>query len=203
MTYEGIMSELKKKQFRPVYFLTGEEPYYIDVISDYIAENALSQQDKAFNQVIMYGKDSNIYTVLDAAKRFPMMSQHQVVIVKEAQNLKEIDKLLFYIEKPLQSTILVICYKDKLDKRLKLSKILDKSKDVALLESNKLKDYQISTWIDGYLKERGYSIAPAASDLLKEYLGSELSKLVNEMNKMLITLPVNEKKITPNILKQI
>jgi len=196
MTYENIINELKKKLFRPVYFLMGEEPYYIDTISDYIAENALSEQDKAFNQVIMYGKDSSIYAVLDAAKRFPMMSQHQVVIVKEAQNLKEIDKLQFYMEKPLQSTILVICYKDKLDKRLKLYKILDQSKDAALLDAKKLRDYQIPAWIDGYLKERGYSIAPAAADLLKEYLGDELSKVVNELNKMLITLPTNEKKIT-------
>jgi len=196
MTYESLLSELKKKQFRPIYFLMGEEPYYIDAISDYITENALTEQEKTFDQMIMYGKDSNIYSVLDAVKRFPMMSKHQVVIVKEAQNLKEIDKLQFYVEKPLQSTILVICYKDKLDKRLKLNKILEKSKDVALLESKKLYDNQISTWIDTYLKERGYTIAPAASELLKEYLGSDLSKLVNELNKMLIILPDNEKKIT-------
>ena len=196
MTFDQIMSELKKRQFRPIYFLMGEEPYYIDVISDYIAENALAEQDKAFNQVVMYGKDTQVGRVFDAASRFPMMSQYQVVILKEAQNLKEIDKLQYYMEKPLKSTILVICYKDKPDKRLKLFKILDKSKDAAVLESKKLYDNQISTWITGYLIERGYGIAPAAAELLKDYLGAELSKVVNELNKLIITLPVNEKKIT-------
>ena len=196
MTFEQIMSELKKRHFRPIYFLMGEEPYYIDVISDYIADNSLAEQDRAFNQVVMYGKDTSVYTVLDAAKRFPMMSQHQVVILKEAQNLKEMDKLQFYMEKPLKSTIFVVCYKDKPDKRLKLFKNLDKLKEVTVFESKKLYDNQIPAWINGYLTERGYSIAPAAAELLKDYLGAELSKVVNELNKLIITLPVNEKKIT-------
>jgi len=196
MTFESILNELKKNLFRPVYFLKGEEPYYIDIISDYIQENVISEENKAFNQVVMYGKDTNVNTVIEAAQRFPMMSQHQVVMVKEAQTLKEIDKLQFYIEKPNKSTLLVICYKNKLDKRLKLSKILEKSKNTAFFDSKSLKDYQIPAWIDNYLKERGYTIVPAASELLKEYLGTELSKLVNELDKILITLPVDQKKIT-------
>ncbi|MDR1171507.1 MAG: DNA polymerase III subunit delta [Bacteroidales bacterium] len=197
MTFEQIMTELKRKQYRPVYFLMGEEPYFIDVIADYIAENALPEQEKAFNQAVMYGKDATVYAVLDAAKRFPMMSQHQVVIVKEAQNLKDIDKLQFYVEKPLQSTILVISHKYKLlDKRLKLYKILDKSKDAAVFESKKLRDYQLPDWITAYLTERGYAIVPAAANLLTEYLGAELGKVTNELNKLMITLPVNEKKVT-------
>ena len=197
MSFEQIMTELKKRQYRPVYFLMGEEPYFIDVIADYIAENALAEQEKAFNQVVLYGKDANVYTVLDAAKRFPMMSQHQVVIVKEAQNLKEIDKLQFYVEKPLQSTILVICHKYKtIDKRLKLYKSLDKSKDAAIFESKKLYDNQVPAWITNFLTERGYAIAPAAASLLTEYLGAELGKVVNELNKLMITLPENDKKIT-------
>jgi DNA polymerase-3 subunit delta len=197
MTFEQIMTELKKKQYRPVYFLMGEEPYFIDAVADYIAENVLPEQDKAFNQAVMYGKDTNVYTVLDAAKRFPMMSQYQVVIVKEAQNLKDIDKLQFYMEKPLQSTILVISHKYKpLDKRLKLYKILDKSKEAVVFESKKLRDYQVPDWITAYLAERGYTIVPAAANLLTEYLGAELGKVANELNKLMITLPVNEKKIT-------
>ena len=196
MTYDKIITELKKGQYRPIYFLMGEEPYFIDVITDYIAENALSEDEKAFNQVVMYGKDSSVYSVLDAAKRFPMMSQRQVVILKEAQNLKELDKLQFYLEKPLNSTILVICHKDKLDKRLKIYKTLDKLKDVAVFNSEKLKDYKVPAWITEYLSTRGYSIVPAAADLLTEYLGSGLSKVVNELDKLIITLPVNEKKIT-------
>jgi len=196
MSFEQIMTELKRKQYRPVYFLMGEEPYFVDVIVDYIAENVLPEQDKAFNQVVMYGKDTSVEKVLSAAQRFPMMSQHQVVIVKEAQNLKDIDMLQFYMGKPLQSTILVVSYKDKLNKSSKLYKILDKSKDTTIFESKKLYDYQLPAWITGYLTERGYDIVPAAAALLTEYLGSELSKVANELNKLMITLPVNEKKIT-------
>jgi len=202
MSFEQIMTELKKRQYRPVYFLMGEETYFIDVIADYITENALQEQEKAFNQVVMYGRDTSVYTVLDAAQRFPMMSQRQVVMVKEAQNLKDIDKLQFYMEKPLQSTILVVSYKDKLDKRSKLYKILDKSKDIAILESKKLYDNQVPAWITGYLTERGYNIAPAAAELLKDYLGADLSKVANELNKLMITLPVNEKKITPEHIEK-
>ena len=197
MNFEQIMTELKKQQYRPVYFLMGDEPYFIDVIADYIAENVLPEQEKTFNQVILYGKDTNVYTVLDAAKRFPMMSQHQVVIVREAQNLKDIDKLQFYVEKPLQSTVLVICHKYKpVDKRLKLYKILDKSKDAAVFESKRLYDNQVPAWITTFLTERGYAIVPAAASLLTEYLGAELGKVVNELNKLIITLPANDKKIT-------
>jgi len=150
MTFEQIMTELKKKHYRPIYFLMGEEPYFLDLICDYIAENALSEEEKAFNQVIMYGKDTNVYAVVDAVKRFPMMSQHQVVIVKEAQKLKEIDKMQAYAEKPLKSTILVICHKyGTLDKRLKLYKTLDNSKEAAVLESKKMYDNHIPSWITG------------------------------------------------------
>ncbi len=195
MTFNQIMTELKKKTYHPLYFLMGEEPYFIDVITDYIAENALSEQEKAFNQAVMYGKDTTVYSVLDAAKRFPMMAQHQVVIVKEAQNLKDIDKLQFYAEKPLQSTILVLNYKYKnLDKRSKLYKALEKS--AIVLDSKKLYDNQVPEWINGYLTERGYTIAPAAAAMLTEYLGADLSKVVNELDKLMIVLPVNEKKIT-------
>jgi len=197
MSFEQIMAELKKKQYRPIYFLMGEEPYFLDLITDYISENALSEDDKAFNQVIMYGKDTNIYAVVNAARRFPMMSQYQVVIVKEAQKLKDIDLMVHYAEKPLKTTILVICYKyGTLDKRLKLYKTLDKSKEAAVLESKKLYDNQIPTWITGYLTERNFSIAPAATALLTDYLGADLSKVVNELNKLMISLPANEKKIT-------
>ena len=202
MTYEQIISELKKKQYRPIYFLMGEETYFIDAISDYIAEYALTEDEKAFNQVILYGKDTNADTILVAVKRFPMMAQHQVVILKEAQNLKDIDKLQFYAENPLKSTIFVVCYKYKtLDKRLKLHKNLDKSKDAAMMETKKMYDYQIPAWITGYLTERGFSIVPVAAELLKDYLGSDLGKVVNELNKLMIILPPNEKKITLELIE--
>jgi DNA polymerase-3 subunit delta len=197
MTFEQIFSELKNRQYRPIYLLMGEEPYFIDVVSDYIAENVLTEDETAFNQTILYGKDTNVYAVLDAAKRFPMMAERQVVIVKEAQNLKDMDKMQFYFEKPLKSTVLVICYKYKtLDKRLKLYKAIEKSKDAAILDSKKLYDNQIPAWINSYLTERGYTIVPAAAALLTEYLGADLSKVVNELQKLMITIPANEKKIT-------
>jgi DNA polymerase-3 subunit delta len=138
-----------------------------------------------------------VYAVLDAAKRFPMMAERQVVIVKEAKNLKDIGKLQYYFEKPLKSTILVVCYKyETLDKRLKLYKTLDQSKEAAVLDAKRLYDNQVPSWIDGYLSERGYSVVPAAAALLTEYLGSDLSKVTNELKKLMITLPANEKKIT-------
>ena len=202
MTFETMMTELKKRQYRSVYFLMGDEPYFIDAVSDYIAENVLTEEERAFNQLVVYGKDTNVFTVVDAAKRFPMMTQHQVVIVKEAQNLKDIDKLQFYVEKPLQSTILVICHKYKsLTKTTKLYKALDKSKDAAVLESKKLYDYQVPAWITGYLTERGYTIVPAAATLLTEYLGSDLSKVANELSKLII-LPIPDKKITLEIIEK-
>ena len=196
MTFEQIMTGLKSRKYFPVYFLTGEEPYFIDAISDYISENVLSETEKTFNQIIMYGKDSSVYSVLDAAKRFPMVSSFQVVILKEAQNLKEIDKLQFYLEKPLKSTILVICYKDKGDKRLKLFKNIDKIKDIAFFESKKLYDNQVQTWITNFLTDHGFTIVPVATSLLTEYIGTELNKIVNELNKLMISLQPNEKKIT-------
>ena len=180
----------------------GEEPYFIDVISDYISDNVLSETEKDFNQIVMYGKDTTVYALLDAVKRFPMMSSLQVVILKEAQQLKEFDKIQFYLEKPLKTTIFVVCYKDKPDKRLKIFKSIDKNKDIVLLETKKLYENQIPAWINGYLIEKGYSIAPAATVLLTEYLGSELNKLANELNKLMISLPVNEKKITQELIEK-
>ena len=216
LTFDKILGELKKNQYRSIYLLMGEEPYFIDVIADYIADNVLPETEKTFNQIVLYGKDANVFQVLDAAKRFPMMSQHQVVILKEAQSmkgsrkeekeLKDINKLSDYVEKPLKSTILVICFKenskDKFDKRTKLYKALEKSKDAVVFESSKVRDYQLPAWINAYLSERGYSIVPAAAAMLTEYLGTELSKVVNELNKLMITIPVAEKKITLEHIEQ-
>jgi DNA polymerase-3 subunit delta len=203
MTFDQIMTELKNKQYRPIYLLMGEEPYFIDVITDYIAEHVLREDEKAFNQSIIYGKESNVYAVLDAAKRYPMMSQYQVVIVKEAQQLKDFDKLQFYAEKPLGSTILVLNYKYKsLDKRLKLYKQLD-SKNNAVFDSKKLYEEKVPAWISEYLSGRGYTIAPAASKLLTEYLGADLGKVVNELNKLIIVLSEKkERQITPDHIEK-
>jgi DNA polymerase-3 subunit delta len=200
-TYEEIICDLKKRIFKPVYFLAGEEPYFIDLISDYIEQKILSEADKAFNQIIVYGDDTNIAAIIDTARRFPMMSSHQVLIVKEAQSLKKIDDLAIYLEKPLQSTILVFCYKYKsLDKRTKLFKMLESN--AIYFESPRLRDYQIPAWIERYLMTRGVRAEPSASAMLTEYLGTDLHKIANELEKLLITLPSDKPFITNALIEK-
>jgi len=195
LTFDKIMSELKNKIYRPIYFLSGEEPYYIDIIADYIADNVLTEAEKSFNQLTMYGKDSSIEDVDNAARRFPMMASHQVIIVKEAQDLKKIENIVYYAQKPLQSTILVFCYKyKKLAKNKKAYKAIDKNG--AVFESKKLYDNKVPEWINGYLKQKKYSIDPVGSRLLTDFLGNDLSKIANELEKLIISLPENT-KITP------
>lgn len=201
VTYEEIISDLKKRIFKPVYFLAGDEPYYIDLITDYIGNKVLSDAEKAFNQVIIYGEDTSVHSIIDAARRFPMMASHQVVIIKEAQSLKKIDDLLFYVEKPLLSTILVFNYKYKtLDKRTKLHKLLDTQ--CVYFESMRLRDYQVPPWIERYLMTKGIKINPEASSMLTEFLGTDLHKIVNELDKLLITLPANKPVITSALIEK-
>ncbi len=196
MTYEQIIKDLKNKVYYPVYFLQGDEPYYIDKISDYIEEHVLNESEKEFNQTMLYGKDLDILTLLSHAKRYPMMSNYQVVLVKEAQDLKNIiskeekdqkNPLLEYIQHPLASTILVFCYKYKsLDKRTKLAKAVEKS--CVLFESKKLYDNKIPDWINEYVLSKGFRINPKGSILLSEYLGVDLTKITNEIDKLLLNL---------------
>jgi DNA polymerase-3 subunit delta len=199
--FEEIMSDLKKRIFKPVYFLAGDESYYIDQITDFIGEKVLSDSEKAFNQVIIYGDDTTISSIIDTARRFPMMGSHQVVIVKEAQSLKKLEDLLFYVEKPLLSTILVFNYKYKvIDKRTKLYKTLDTQG--AYFESMRLRDYQIPPWIERYLMLKGIKIDPDASAMLTEFLGTDLHKIVNELDKLLITLPAGKPVITISLIEK-
>ena len=188
MTFEQILSDLKNKVYHPVYFLMGEEPYFIDVVTDYIAENILDESEKGFNQTILYGRDTDALTIISQAKRFPMMANHQVVIIKEAQSIRNIEDLLPYIKNPLKSTLLVICYKYKtLDKRKKFTK--EVGENAILFESKKLYENQIQSWINIYLKEKGYQINPKASLLLTEFLGTDLSKIANELEKLMLNIP--------------
>jgi DNA polymerase-3 subunit delta len=202
-SYEQIIADLKKKEYHPVYFLTGEEPWFIDRITDYIARNVLTDEEKTFNQTILYGKDTDIPTIINAAKRFPMMASHQVVIVKEAQELDSIDDLIYYLEKPLHSTLLVINYKySKLDGRKAVTKAL--MKHAVFFESKKLYDDKIPDWIGSYLKKKGLGMEPGVGILLCEHIGSDLSKIVNELDKLIITLPQDEKVISiPHIEKYV
>ncbi|MDP4207752.1 MAG: DNA polymerase III subunit delta [Bacteroidota bacterium] len=202
MEFDQILTELKSKKYRPVYFLMGEEPFFIDEITNYIANNVLTETEKVFNQVMLYGKDVDAIAVIDASRRFPMMASHQVVIVKEAQNIRNIEELIHYTQKPLNSTILVISYKYKsLDKRKKLYGTIEKNGG-AVLHSDKLYDDKIPSWITKYLTQKGYSIAPEAGALLTEYLGNDLGKVVNELTKLLLTIPSNVKRITVDMIEK-
>ncbi len=197
MTFEQIIQQLKAKVYSPVYFLMGEEAYYIDEITNYIADKVLTEEEKAFNQTIIYGKDTTATDIIMAARRYPMMAQHQVIIVKEAQNMKDIEELTLYVEKPLVSTILVVNYKYKfLDKRKRLAKVVTKSGGI-LFESKKLYDNQVGSWLNSYLKTKGMTIDPTASRILIEYLGNDLSKIAHEIEKLRIAIGINAKTISP------
>lgn len=204
MTFEQIITDLNNKIYKPVYFLMGDEPFFIDKITNYIHENVLTEAEKAFNLSVVYGKDSDIGDVINNARRFPMMANYQVLILKEAQEIKNIDNLVYYVNNPLKSTILVVNYKYKtIDKRKKLYKALDKNKDAVILESNKIYDSQIPKWIESFIKQKGYSIEPKSTMLLAEYLGNDLSKIVNELEKLTIVLPANTKINAEHIEKNI
>lgn len=212
LTAEDILQKLKKREFAPVYFLQGEEAYYIDIISDYIEQNALQDSEKGFNQVVLYGKDTDIGTVLLQAKRYPMMSERQVVIVKEAQNLANLEadpdkdpaarQLEAYLLHPLPSTILVFCHKHKsLDGRKRLGKLM--AKQAVLLTTKKLYDNQVPAWINQFLKGKKLQATPAAVIMLAEFIGSDLSRLANEMEKLAINLKpgetIDERLVRENI----
>jgi DNA polymerase-3 subunit delta len=199
----AIVSDIKKGNIMPIYFLMGEEPYYIDKISDFIEENILDEAEKGFNQQVMYGRDTTIEDIVSSAKRYPMMAERQVLIVKEAQDLsRNIEKLVAYAEHPQSSTVLVLNYKyKKLDKRKKLYKAISKSG--LIFDSKKLYENQVSDWIRRVLSGRKYKIEPKASQMLVEFLGSDLSKISNELDKLVLILPedtiINDKHIEENI----
>ena len=200
-TYEEIARDLKNRIYKPVYYLMGEESYYIDRISEYIAQTVLNENEKEFNQTILYGADTDIATIINAAKRYPMMSKYQVVIVKEAQGVKNIDELSYYLQKPLESTILVLCHKHGvLDRRKKLAAEIEKVG--VLFESKKIKDTQLAGFITTYLKRKSIEIEPKASEMMAEFVGTDLSRMAGELEKLIITLPKGQKRITPEQIEQ-
>lgn len=202
MDFDQILSDLKSKKYKPVYFLMGDEPYFIDEITNYIQKDVLNETEQVFNQTVLYGKDIEAVAVIEASRRFPMMASHQVVIVKEAQNIRNIEELVHYVEKPLKSTILVVNYKYKtLDKRKKLYNAIEKNGGV-VLNSEKLYEDKIPGWISKYLTQRGVAISPEAGALMAEFLGNDLSKIVNELSKLLITIPAGTRKITPDMIEK-
>ena len=197
-----LVAAIKKGDLKPIYFLMGEEPYYIDKISDFIEDNVLDESEKGFNQMVLYGRDVTIDDIISNAKRYPMMAERQVVIVKEAQDLsRTIEKLAQYAENPQPTTVLVINYKyKKLDKRKALYKALKKY-DGVVFESKKLYDNQVPDWIRRVLKGQGYDISPKAAQMLVEFLGTDLSKVNNELNKLKIILPEGT-QITPEHIEE-
>ncbi|RXQ96824.1 DNA polymerase III subunit delta [Ancylomarina salipaludis] len=202
MTFEEIYSSIKKQEYAPIYFLMGEESFYIDKITDYILENALPEAERDFNQSIFYGKDADIANIIDTARRFPMMASRQLVVVKEAQHLKNIELLDSYIKNPLQSTILVINYKYKsLDKRKAFTKNI--AQLGILFESKKIYENQLPDWITKYTNGLKLKIDTKASILLSEFLGNDLNKISNELDKLSINIPQGNTITADDIEKNI
>jgi DNA polymerase-3 subunit delta len=197
-----IVNDIRSGNISPIYFLMGDEPYYIDKIAQFISDNVLSEEEKGFNQMVLYGKEVSLDQVLANAKRYPMMSERQVVIVKEAQHLsRNIEDLSAYAINPQTSTVLVFCYKYKrLDKRKKLHKTLLGGGSV-IFNSKKLYENQVSDWIRRTLKQKGYTISHKASVLLVEYLGTDLSRINNELEKLQLVLPMNT-EINPDLIEK-
>lgn len=196
-----IVNEIKQGSIKPIYFFMGEEPYYIDRLTEYIENNILTEEEKGFNQMVLYGKDVTIEDVISNAKRYPMMADRQVVIVKEAQELaRTIEKLESYAENPQPTTVLVFAYKYKtLDKRKKVTKLLEKKGVV--YESKKMYDNQVGDWIKRVLSGKGYTIEPKAAAMLVEFLGTDLSKINNELEKLMIILP-HGSTITAHVIEE-
>ncbi|NND62544.1 MAG: DNA polymerase III subunit delta [Flavobacteriaceae bacterium] len=198
---KNIITNIQQGNISPIYFLMGEEAYYIDGISDFIENNLLSEEEKGFNQMVLYGRDVSVEDIVSNAKRYPMMAERQVVIVKEAQDLsRTIENLLAYAENPQPTTVLVICYKyKKLDARKKLTKVL--RQNAVIFDSKKLYENQVPDWIRRVLSGKGYTITPKAAQMLTEFLGNDLSKVNNELEKLQLIVKPGE-QITPQIVEE-
>ena len=202
VTFDAIMRDLKSGKYAPVYILMGDESYYIDRITDYIAENVLDHDDRDFNQTVVFGADTTAAQVADMAKGYPVMpAAHRVVIVKEAQGLKSLDALERYFEKPLASTLLVIAYKNgTIDRR---KKVVGKAEAVGVVfESKKKRDYELPTFIETYLKKNHVAIDPKSAAMIAEHIGADLSRLISELDKVMISLPDDNRRVTPDIVER-
>lgn len=197
---EKIISTWKKKQFKPIYWLEGEEEYFIDQVMDYAEHHILSEQDAGFNLTVFYGKDAQWADVINACRRYPMFAERQVVLLKEAQQMKDIEKLEAYVEHPLDSTVFVVSYKDKkVDGRSRLSKLLKQRGE--LMTTKKMYDNQLPDWANGHIQSKGYTITQKALALLIDHIGNDLSRLVKEVDKILVNLR-DRKNITEDDIEQ-
>ncbi len=194
VTYEEIVRAVQAGNYAPVYYLMGEESYYIDKVSEYIVDSALKEEERDFNLTVCYGADVTADEVINAAKRFPMMAERQVVLVREAQNLQGKERLSYYLEHPQPTTVLVLCHKHGvLDRRKKLA--ADIQKKGVLFESKKLYDSQLPGFVQSYLRRKGVAMEPGAVMMVCECVGNDLSRLSGELDKLLLALPEGEKRI--------
>ena len=201
ITYESVMRDLQQRKFRPVYYLMGDEPYYIDKISDWIAENVLQQEGRDFDQTVLFGSDVNASQIVDAAKRYPMMSEYQVLIVKEAQNVKNVEALEKYMKAPMPSTILVMCHKNGTIDGRKREYVKAIQQAGILFESKKLRERDLPGFIERYLKAQEASIDPKSTQMIAEAIGADLSRLTGELDKVLLSLPEQDRRVTPQVVE--
>ncbi len=187
--YSAVMKEIQKGTIAPVYFLTGEEPFFIDRIAEHFRTELLDESQQEFDQEVLYGEDVSAPQIKASAGQFPMTGEQRLVIVKEAQNMKDLDELENYLQSPTPSSVLVICHKKKADGRKKLFKTASKAENVVYFESEPMREWQLPDWLEGFFKEKGYGIDPKACQLLVEHLGADLRKIVNESEKLMLLLP--------------
>ena len=202
VSFDSIMSDLKARKFLPVYYLMGDESYYIDQISDYIAENVLQPEERDFNQTILFGSDVNASQVADTARRYPMMSEYQVVIVKEAQNIKNTEALEKYFKQPMPSTILVMCHKNGTIDGRKREYVKAIQGAGVLFESKKLRDRDLPPFIENYLKRKNVSIDPKSTQIIADSIGADLSRLTGELDKVILSLPEQDRRVTPQVVEE-
>lgn len=200
-TFESVMMDLQAGKYAPVYLLAGEEPYFIDKIADFIAENAIKPEERDFNQLTFYGLDTTPVNVMDSAHAAPMMADHQVIIVREAQQMRGIDQLEKYVRKPIASTILVICYKDKLGKSRK-GWVSECEKNGVLFECAKVRENMLGGFVTNYLSQHGATIEPKALAMVCDSIGADLSRMASELDKLLLSLPEENKRIVPDFVEE-
>jgi len=201
VTFDSIMRDLEARKFAPVYYLMGDEPYYIDKIADYIAEHVLQPEERDFNQTVLFGSDVTASQIADAARRYPMMSEYQVLIVKEAQNVKNTDALEKYFKAPMASTILVMCHKNGTIDGRKKEYVKAITAVGILFESKKLRDRDLPVFIENYLRKRQVSIDPKSTQMIADNIGADLSRLTGELDKVILSLPELDRRVTPQVVE--
>ncbi len=201
VTYDGVMRDLEARHFLPLYYLMGDESYYIDKISNWIAENVLQPEERDFDQTVLFGSDVTASQIVDAAKLYPMMSKYQVLIVKEAQNIKNTEPLEKYFKAPMPSTILVMCHKNGSIDGRKREYVKAIQQVGILFESKKLRDRDLPSFIEGYLRAKNVSIDTKSTQLIADSIGSDISRLVGELDKVLLSLPEEDRRVTPQVVE--